>query len=172
MKKLIKEKLISGFSLGIGFVLALGTASILAFTLSSSFSDGETLTASKLNSLFESIPIGTYCGTTGSIYTGAQVGGYTGGKAKCETACGSTLAHMCTAHEMSISRQQNITIPAQDLWISAFIGNQSNAPSTTTSDCDGWTVDATGNSAVYSTAAGRFATYAQCNQTFDIACCK
>ncbi len=199
-----------------GILAAFITAGLLAVAVTgvmNSFQDGETLTAGKLNTNFnslkaaiESLPnwtksgsdavfsngnvivntttaansavvtvngkisssvLGVYCGATAGLVTG-NMGGYTGAKALCETACSNTNAHMCTAHEISISRQLGISI-SSNLWYTSYsFGFQSG---TDTIDCAGWT-DGT------ATARGPKAYPSPgqpgndfCNATLPVACC-
>ena len=163
------------------------TAGLLAVAVTgvmNSFSDGETLTAGKLNTNFntlkaaiESLPnwtksgttavyndgnvtvngrisssvLGVYCGNTsgigtaGSFISGSTLGainyggksGSPGAKSACETACGNSNSHMCTSHEISISRQLGITIDAAEQRIDSgiFIIDGSYYGN----DCYGWT---------------------------------
>lgn len=121
-----------------------------------------------VNGRISSSVIGVYCGATASAYDGAQVGGFIGAKSKCETTCGNTNAHMCTAHEMSISRQLNISI-GSNLWYSSYsFGFQSGNDNT---DCAGWS-DGTGGTRgpkAYPTPGLPGNDF--CNATLSIACC-
>ena len=140
------------------------------------FSDGDTLSAAKLNENFDTLTtkvnsldskIGTYCGLTGSTYTGATVAGYTGAKAKCETACGNASAHMCTGHELSISRQLNIALPAVALWYSPGVFSYDGAVNGF--ECTGWST-ASGGEVTNVWDGSRFSS-GTCAGPRAIACC-
>lgn len=166
----------------IGIVAAtLGVLGVVAVVHASQikFSSGKTLTAAQLNSNFDelyaaaakpsisrngkSISIGgAYCGATATPYDGAAVGGYTGAKAKCETACGTATAHMCDAAEIARSRQLGITL-ADGAWAACY------ASTNTSSDCVGWT-NVNGAGEVISLAPP-ILTQVECNTTHAIACC-
>jgi hypothetical protein len=137
--------------------LKLGTQRILASR------------ASATTSIF-----GVYCGSTASITTGAFSAsssgtvGYRAAKAMCEAACGSSAAHMCSAHEVALSTQMGAMTSGG--WIAgAFAAGPSM------SDCDGWTngtagpggvvivVDSSGNPKPVQQA---------CNVAASIACCE
>lgn len=87
-----------------------------------------------VNGRISSTTLGVYCGT----YNGLGVGGYTGAKALCITACGNSNAHMCTAHEISISRQLGISVTNGPWYSSAAFYNTSSGTLNVT-DCLGWT---------------------------------
>lgn len=126
--------------------------------------------------------LGVYCGNTSGIGTAGSFthgntqgaisyngkSGSPGAKAACENACGNINAHMCTAHEMSISRQLNISI-GSNLWYSSYsFGFQSGNDNT---DCAGWS-DGTGGTRgpkAYPTPGLPGNDF--CNATLSIACC-
>src|SRR5262245_48345483 len=96
-------------------LIVVGTGAVV-YADQITFSAGQTLTAAALNANFDelyawqakpsitvgaaSISVGgTFCSSTETTYTGAEVGGYSGAKDKCEAACGSPTAHLCSAEE-------------------------------------------------------------------------
>lgn len=121
-----------------------------------------------VNGRISSSSIGVYCGVTASTYNGSTVGGYTGAKSKCETACGNTNAHMCTAHELSISRQLNITI-TQPSWYSAYGYWIGDITPRNITECSGWTSNSATEGGSNNNAGGP--TWNLCNSLFQIACC-
>jgi len=188
----------------IGFVFVPLTLWAAAIVKPNTFSDGDTLSAAKLNDNFDTIFIklneylaqieikngnvgigetnpqkklvvngqisssvlGTYCGKTTLTYDGLAVASYTGAKLKCETACGNVNAHLCTSHELSISTQLNITIPAGPLWYSAAF----NISGYDNRDCQGW---ASNNGAVRGQVwNATIANDALCNISYALACCQ
>jgi hypothetical protein len=118
--------------------------------------------------------LGTFCGVTASTYDGAGVGGYTGAKTKCETACSDTRAHMCTSHEIAISAQLGNTFPENTwYWFSAgawgYVGVANVA-----GDCMGWSEI---NSGYYGQSVARLSDVYQfdkapCSNARRIACCR
>ncbi|HNE19406.1 MAG TPA: hypothetical protein PKG67_01240 [Turneriella sp.] len=123
-----------------------------------------------------STALGTFCGVTASTYDGTGVGGWAGGKTKCEVACGDTRAHMCTEHEFQISAQLGIDfspMASSDHWYAANM-SEYTAPSQQTSNCGGWTSN---NSAAYSRTvtqiSGRPSSgVTACNAARRISCCR
>lgn len=119
-----------------------------------------------VNGRISSSVLGVYCGL--STATNGNTGGYAGAKALCVTACGNANAHMCTAHEMSISRQLNITIPS-NTWFTTFVTADSNSVPNAYTDCIGFTVsNGASNGPNYT---GVYGSYSGCNGSFSIACC-
>jgi|JI10StandDraft_1071094.scaffolds.fasta_scaffold44006_6 hypothetical protein len=122
-----------------------------------------------VNGRISSSVLGVYCGistaTTGNVGGG---GGYPAAKALCVTACGNANAHMCTAHEMSISRQLGITI-APNTWYSTFTMNSIQANMNPTNDCGAWLDSSNSfNGALYQ---GTSPATDQCGNSRSIACC-
>lgn len=116
-----------------------------------------------VNGRISSSVLGTYCGSSTANVTG-NVGGYAGVKSVCETACGNTNAHLCTGHEIGVSRQLGVTIPAGHFFdgtVSSDVngGNQVR-------DCNEWT-DSGGAVYGFVTAAGVVA----CSTSTRLACC-
>lgn len=104
-----------------------------------------------VNGRISSSVLGVYCGntsgigTSGSFTNGSTAGaisyngktGYRGAKAACETACTNVNAHMCTSHEIAISRQLGVSIDPTEQLIS--IGGFAHDGTYYATDCDGWT---------------------------------
>jgi hypothetical protein len=113
--------------------------------------------------------IGVFCGVTAAAYTGAQVGGYTGAKTKCEAACRHPNAHMCTTHEYVMSRQLGITAPNGGAWISGMYSLGSNAGD---DDCDEWVGGATEYAGIWGfTSPGQDLNWVACTGSYKLACC-
>ncbi len=117
-----------------------------------------------VNGRISSSVLGVYCAKTASTYNGAQVGGYTGAKAKCETACGSTSAHMCSSHELIVSYQLGISIE-NGSWYSAY--HCVDQAGSNICDCEGW---------AGTTEKGPITTFTKpnitnCSSALPIACC-
>jgi hypothetical protein len=144
------------------------------------FTSGQTLTAAGLNANFDelyaaaakptitkngkSISIGgSYCGASATTYTGGEVGGYTGAKAKCESACASTTAHMCDAAEITRSQQLGTTMP-DGVWVAALTSSD------TPRDCVSWTVTQTDTGMVLNLSPPILMTVL-CSTKHAIACC-
>ncbi|MBP7282482.1 MAG: hypothetical protein KBA66_12955 [Leptospiraceae bacterium] len=195
----------SGFKFGLGVLAAFTTVGLLAVAVTgvmNSFSDGEILSAGKLNTNFnslkaaiESIPnwsksgsdavfsggnvvvngrisssvLGTFCGATAASVTG-NMGGFTGAKALCETACGNSNAHMCTAHETLISLQLGISFPVGVFWITS----PTTSANTDALDCNSWTSSSAPpnqGSAIENTSPPAQLFISFCNNPRKIACC-
>ena len=123
-----------------------------------------------VNGKISSAVLGTYCGATGSPYNGAAVGGDVGAKAKCQTACGNTNAHMCTNHEISVSLQNGIALLGESLWIATF--GYAEEAGYNISDCLMWTnSENLWRGHIYAgTASGR-PWYSGCDSSYRLACC-
>ena len=160
-------------------IVVLGGAAF-AYANQIHFSSGQTLTAAQLNGNFDelyaaaakptiakngkSISIGgSYCGASATTYNGGEVGGYTGAKAKCETACASTTAHMCDAAEITRSQQLGTTMP-DGVWVAAF--TSSNTPE----DCLSWT-DGQANTGMVLNLSPPILMIVACTTKHAIACC-
>lgn len=145
------------------------------------FSSGQTLTASALNGNFDelyaaaakptvakngkSISIGgSYCGATATTYNGSEVGGYTGAKAKCESTCASTTAHLCDAAEINRTKQLGVTL-ADGAWVAAFTS------SGTAQDCVSWTNDQANAVGMVINLSPPVLINADCNTSHALACC-
>lgn len=93
-----------------------------------------------INGKSMSVGATVYKANTTSTYTGAQVGGYAGGKALCETAVSSPSAHMCTPQEVLRSAAVGITPPPTPGWLSTgIISDVATNPASTLNDCTGFT---------------------------------
>lgn len=67
---------------------------------------------------------GGYCGLTAATFTGSAVGGYSGAKAKCQTACGgSSTAHVCSSEEMVRFGATGGTHAAATAWIATGVAS-------------------------------------------------
>lgn len=173
------KTLLRGFLFGIGISCGVMTGVLLAVTISGNvnvFATGGVVSSSEINENFsslktaiETIPLGTYCGRTGATYNGAGVGGYTGAKALCETACNNTNAHMCTPHEISLSKQLGVAITTgSDLWMSTFMA--ATNISDLVGDCSGWqNSGATNHGAIH--AMSGLPSKSACSTSLPIACC-
>ena len=116
---------------------------------------------------------GIYCGatavTTGSFSDGNGNSGYRAAKLLCETACSSTLAHMCSITEMVASAQLGVPFGASGgAWVAS---GYSDAQSTNTlRECSGWQSTANNGTDWAGSPGGPNA--AGCNSSLPIACCK
>lgn len=127
-----------------------------------------------VNGRISSSTLGTFCGFTASGYDGAQVGGYTGAKSKCETACGNTSAHMCTAHEVMISLQLGISMAGSGgfgaFYMSGIKATSVNAPNPIR-DCSDWTSNSASDYGGGIDNAGSLVVNRNCGTTAKLACC-
>jgi hypothetical protein len=118
---------------------------------------------------------GGYCGLTAQGYNGAAVGGYAGGRAKCQAVagCGAT-AHMCSSDEMVRYAATGGTHAAADAWIASGAAAQ-YASSQPVEDCKGFTSNVSSEVGVsWEWTAGAPAGYphlAACTVMDPIACC-
>lgn len=114
--------------------------------------------------------LGVFCGVTAAAYTGAQVGGYTGAKAKCEVACQHPNAHMCTTHEYIMSQQLGINAPTGGAWISGVY--QTGTTPGGDDDCNAWAGSATEYAGVWGApTGGQDLNFLACTSSFRLACC-
>ncbi|MCB1173614.1 MAG: hypothetical protein KDK39_08620 [Leptospiraceae bacterium] len=179
MKRILQELPVwfsKGFFVGLGFAFAISITSLLAVTISgtiNTFASGDVVSASKINENFSSlesaikgIPLGTYCGSS-SASTG-NAGSYTAIKALCTTACGNSNAHVCTGHEMALSQQNGVAIPAITLWTVSYL--QVDNAGALVSDCNGWTSN---SAAVYGPIhnISGYGGKGGCNASLGFACC-
>lgn len=72
-----------------------------------------------VNGRISSSVLGVYCGRTTTTFNG-NIGGYPAAKSQCETTCGNSNAHMCTSHEIAISKQLGISVGGAEQWIATF----------------------------------------------------
>lgn len=106
----------------------------------------------------------TYCGKTASTYNGSTVGGWTGAKAKCVTACGTSTAHMCAWVELERYFQEGGSHPGEYLWVGVTETVNNN-----TQACMGFTTTSGWGAALHS--SGQYPYDVGCNSTYKIACC-
>jgi hypothetical protein len=107
---------------------------------------------------------GIYCGSTMAL-TGAM-GGYSGTKSLCETACGDSAAHMCGAADVVRSAELGISVPAGWFASGEYGSHSSLGPFT---DCDGWTT--TSASILAQRWDGSRPTSGQCSTSATALCC-
>ncbi len=117
-----------------GTVNVTGTVKMSGLQLGTSTASGNVLTADNTgNGTWQAAPkgLGTYVGATSLTYTGAGVGGYSGGNSKCAaTFAGS---RMCMAADFV-----NGTPGAQDGWYNTYTF-QTQAAYASGGDCLNWT---------------------------------
>lgn len=134
----------------------------------------------------ESSEGGGFCGVTAQTFAGAAVGGYTGAKTKCQTACATSTAHICSSDEMVRYASTGGTHGQGSGWIATGVpstspgvsGGSANAEYVT--DCKGFTtsqpngVAGANNGAAWiwtvSAPAGN-AGVVGCDSAQPIACC-
>lgn len=172
----LKKSFVRGAAFGAGLLSMIALSVVVAVSVSGvvhTFTAGQPVSASEMNENFaslksaiETLPLGTYCGSTGAV-TGAM-GGFTGARALCQavSACG-TRGHMCTAHELSMSRTQGIVVPAVNAWYTTYTYKNGTA----TQDCDSWTNAAGGIMGPVISAAQSGPSEAACNSSLPIVCC-
>ncbi len=107
--------------------------------------------------------IGRYVGKTPSSYNG-NLGGYTGAKAKCNSAFSGS--HMCTGVEIVMSVQDGMSIPTG--WYSGGVVDLCPSAGIST-ECEGWK---TASSNYRGTRWNGKPDYAFCHWSFPILCCK
>jgi len=159
--------------------VAIGAASI---TKPNTFTAGEKASASKMNANFDTLytkvneldskiagKLGTYCGVT-SATNGAITNQYAGAKALCETACGSTDAHVCTAHEMAIGIQLGLK-PSVTAWVFSWaFGDISGGATNAHNQCSGWS-STSGEGSIYANVGAGRPSSSGCTGTPVLACC-
>ncbi len=135
-----------------------------------------------VNGRISSSVLGVYCGntsgigTSGSFTNGSTAGaisyngktGYRGAKAACETGCNNTNAHMCTNHEIAISRQLGVSIDPATQWVSA--GMLVFDGSFYITDCEGWLNSSSRGSININHASGTV-WVEMCSVSRPLACC-
>ncbi|HMX33185.1 MAG TPA: hypothetical protein PKC66_13175, partial [Leptospiraceae bacterium] len=94
-------------------------------------------------------------------------GGYLTVKNSCATICGNTNAHMCTAHEMSLSRQLGISI-TEPSWFSSY-GYWLGTVAINVYDCNGWTSASNSQAGTINSSGGP--SWNTCDNSLPIACC-
>jgi hypothetical protein len=137
------------------FGLALVAPVIARATLPFTFANGTVADATQVNANFSAATVVTvgsvhysvgatkYCGQT-PTHDG-NLGGYSGAKHLCETACSSTTAHMCTSEELTRTSQLGVTIAIGVLGGWYATGINENYSGNPVNDCVGWTSNAIGN---------------------------
>lgn len=119
-----------------------------------------------VNGRISSSVLGVYCGI--STATDGNIGGYAAAKALCVTACGNSNAHMCTSHELGISRQLGITVPT-DTWYSPFVSSDFSGGALNNPECLGF---ASNSGTIYGGVyTGVYGSAGLCNVLRSIACC-
>ncbi len=124
-----------------------------------------------INGRISSTNLGVYCGTTAATYTG-NIGGYATAKSLCEagTACNNANAHMCTAHELSISRQLGISITG-NTWFTSHAYWVGADPVIFVTDCEGWTSNSSSIGGSFNNPSSTYGSWNYCNNSYRIACC-
>lgn len=174
----IRKRRISLFLLSV--VLVPITVWATAITKPYTFTSGTSAVAAEVNANFDALftkvnaldaklekGLGTYCGSTAS--TSGNLGGYTGAKGLCATACGNANAHMCTSNELSISRQFGITVPNALAWYSSFV--RADASSNAAADCAAWTDATAGNFGAVIALSPQNPGMTNCNTSLPVLCC-
>ncbi len=142
------------------------------------FTAGNPAVATEVNSNFDTLYnkindntkyLGTYCGSTAATTTGS-ISGYVAAKNLCVTACSSANAHMCSGHEISVTLQQGIAMPATGLWISSYVATGTGA---NVMDCNGWqNGTATYSALFYDGVTNSRPNVATCDTMMRVACCQ
>jgi hypothetical protein len=124
-----------------------------------------------VNGRISSSNLGVYCGATAAPYTG-NIGGYVTAKSLCEasSACNNSNAHMCTSHELAISRQLGISITG-NTWYSSHSYWDGAEPSVFIADCDGWTSNSGSIGGSFNNPSSTYGSWNYCNNSYRIACC-
>ena len=147
------------------------------------FTAGETLTAANLNNNFDelyakaakpsvtvsgkSISLGAvYCGSTAAKYTGSQVGGYEGAKAKCEATCSSTTAHLCTREEL----MRSLAVGVAAVKTTQYSYSAGTPTTDNSNDCIGWTSDLGHAGLLFSGNIGLIPG-SDCGTAYPLTCC-
>jgi hypothetical protein len=116
---------------------------------------------------------GVYCGDSASVtgnVTSGVLRGYAATKAICEQVCNQDpLAHMCTTQEMIAFATTGGVLAGGDHWIASGYQTRESAGNMV-NDCSGWTLGTSG--APGSTWFVTRASWAACNESQPIACCK
>lgn len=103
-----------------------------------------------------------YVGATPSSYNGLEVGGYSGGDAKCESEFEGSYSgiRMCTGSDFASG------VPDEDGWYSTFFVYDD----TTGNDCKGWTDKLLGYGSFWNSDESR-PTKKACLSSYKILCC-
>ena len=111
--------------------------------------------------------VGMYCGSTASL-TGAA-GGYSTLRTLCRSACGTTTAHVCTAHEMAMTAQFGTTQPtAASSWYAA--GLRWDGTGLVMTDCGSFTSASAAISGQVWASTG-VPSYSACTTSLPYLCC-
>jgi hypothetical protein len=102
-------------------------------------------------------------GATTNSYTGAQVGGYSGGNAKCSAPSQYPGSRMCTAADFAG------LIPSFNGWYNSFLAISGS--STISNDCLGWLSSSGSYQGNYWSASGPNPASVACSQSKPILCC-
>lgn len=112
-----------------------------------------------------------YCGNTSGGYTGA-LGGYVGAKAACETACGSSSAHMCTAEEVVRTWQLGKAIAFSGYaWYSVGLRGMTDTTGNTLNDCGSWNSSSSVHLGAVWDPMNQGVSVKSCNETHGVLCC-
>jgi hypothetical protein len=124
-----------------------------------------------VNGRISSSTLGVYCGATVATYTG-NIGGYVTAKSLCaaSSACNNANAHMCTSHELAISRQLGISILG-NTWYSSHSYWDGAEPSVFVADCEGWTSNSGSIGGSFNNPSSTYGSWNYCNNSYRIACC-
>ncbi|MDZ4726884.1 MAG: hypothetical protein SH817_12060 [Leptospira sp.] len=149
---------------GVNAVFSSGSV----FINTSSQANSATLT---INGRISSSTLGVYCGTTSATYTG-NIGGYATAKSLCEAAsvCNNVNAHMCSAHELTISRQLGISISG-NTWFSSHAYWVGADPVIFVTDCEGWTSNSASIGGSFNNPSSTYGSWNYCSNSYRIACC-
>ena len=107
--------------------------------------------------------VGMYCGPTASL-TGAA-GGYSTLRTLCRSACGTTTAHVCTAHELLMT-VQFASLPAAAHWYSSYVATPLPAD-----DCQNWTTSGGASNGPIIAATTGIPSAGTCANSRPFACC-
>jgi hypothetical protein len=134
------------------------------------FSQANSATAT-VNGRISSSTLGVYCGATVATYTG-NIGGYVTAKSLCaaSSACNNPNAHMCTSHELAVSRQLGISILG-NTWYTSHSYWDGAEPSVFVADCEGWTSNSGSIGGSFNNPSSTYGSWNYCNNSYRIACC-
>ena len=187
-----------GSIVGVGLVFGVGLGVAVAFVLpSGSFESGQSISSGSVNANFAAIASelnaaqarlnaleggkrvytapnggrysldGSYCGKTAAL-NGAEVGGMTGAKVRCEAVC-SPSAHMCTGEELTRLLATDLAFAQSS--IPSIVWFQSlDDDGGTSGTCNGWTSNSHDVHATVLDNHVRFS-WTYCDRRYPIACC-
>lgn len=170
-------------AIGAPFVV-LGLLAVVVVAAPKQWTGGDPLKAVDLNGLnvldagangVYSVGATTFCNA--SSPTVGAAGGYPAMKALCQTACGSSTAHVCSPEEVSRSLQLGLehtklpsTLPAW-YWISTGAVSTASG-STNLADCDGWrNNNAAGAQLTIDSNGHAYPGFGTCSPMIPAACC-